>query len=60
MGQLICLAFIVHHMTTFRPQAFHGLNVLAELQYQLFWEETGVYDFWHVPCLQDFASFVGA
>jgi hypothetical protein len=45
MGQLICLAFIVHHMTTFRPQAFHGLNVLAESQYQLFWEETGVYDF---------------
>ena len=62
MGPLIYLAFIVHHMPTFRPQ--RGISwikyVLAELQYQLLWEETGVYDFWDVPWLQDFASFVGA
>jgi hypothetical protein len=38
MGPLICVAFIVHHMPTFRPQ--RGISwikyVLAELQYQLF------------------------
>ena len=62
MGPLLCLAFIVHHMPTYRLR--RGISwikcVLAELQYQLFWEETGVYDFRDVPWLHDFASFVGA
>jgi hypothetical protein len=53
---VICLAFIVHHMPTFKSQRGTSWikRVLAELQYQLFWEETGVYDFWDVPWLQDF------
>jgi hypothetical protein len=61
-GQLICFAFTVHHMPTLKSQ--RGTSwmkcVLVELQYQLFWEETGVYDFWDMPWLQDIVSFVGA